>query len=441
MMRRLRPLPQGSRSNPRRQVRRQLNLRLLPFVVAILAFLYVLTGFKGWLIFFIGTAGAWLIAWLWIFSLERNLWVERTIHLAWATVGESVPEQVRLVNTGWLPAIWVEIKDETEMLESPLRLVSDVGQRGAHNRNLSHLFTRRGVYTLGPTHLRSGDPFGIYTLSMQDQHSSTILVTPPVLPLSYIKIPNGGWTGDERYRRGFYERNISTTGLRNYVPGDSLRRIHWRASAHFDSLIVRQQEAAAARDWWIFLDLDRDAQAGSGMRSTIELSIVIAASLAVRGLREYRKVGLALAGPKPITLEPGSDPSQGWRILRALATAQAGPYKLANLIRQRRSNQGSTDILITSCANPAWVAAAERHFQAGNTIALLVNAQDFGAPEDIRKVIPALARSRIPFIQLPVSLLDQAYSSDKISDHHKLRSTDTLKRYLQQGRQAWQSMD
>jgi uncharacterized protein (DUF58 family) len=424
-----------------RQVERRLNLRIFPILIVILVILYVLTNFRGWLVFFIGTAGAWLIAWLWIHSLERNLWIERKINYAWATVGESVPEQVRLINHGWLPAIWVEITDDTASLESPLRMVSDVSAHTSRNRNLSHLFKRRGLYTLGPTHLRCGDPFGIYTLSMTDQHASTILVTPPILPLSRLHIPSGGWSGDERIRRGYVERNISDAGLRNYVPGDSLRRIHWHASAHFDALIVRQLDAATSRDWWIFVDLDSSVQAGIGQHSTLELSIVLAASLAVRGLKEYRRVGLVLAGPKFIRLEPGSDPSQGWRILRALAIATAGEHSLADLIQQSHFTSAATDILITPSTSPAWVAAADRHRKGGNIITLLSDPADFGNPVDQGKVITALANSRIPYIRMPGSLLEEAYSPNNRAEGKRINGGDTLRRYLQQGRQVWQSMD
>jgi uncharacterized protein (DUF58 family) len=423
-----------------KQGERHLNQPLLPVVVVILGVLYVLTGYKGWLVFFIGTGGALLIAWLWTSSLTRNLWVERKIHLAWATVGESVPEQVKLINQSWLPALWVEITDQSEALESPVRMVSDAGQHRIRTRNLSHLFKRRGVYTLGPTHLRCGDPFGIYTLSMYDQHKSTILITPPVLQLSKLRIPSGGWTGDERYRSGSVERNISDAGLRNYVAGDSLRRIHWRASAHFDALIVRQQEAATSRDWCIYVDLDRDAQAGIGDHSTLELAVVLAASLAVRGLREFRRVGLVLAGPTYNSLEPSADPYQGWHILRTLSMAQAGEHSLADLIHQSPSNQAATVILITSTTNPVWVVAADRHFKTGNMQAILVDPTDFGSPINQNKVISALAQSRIPYTSMPGSLLDQAYSQAKPGQQPPISGSESLKRYLQQGRHAWQSM-
>lgn len=427
--------------NRTRQVERRLNLKLLPALAALLAILYIVTGFRGWLVFFIGTAGAWLIGLLWIHSMARNLSIERKIHFAWATVGESVPEQIRLINNGWLPAIWVEITDDTDAPGSPLRMVSDVAAHTARNRNLSHLFKRRGLYTLGPTRLRCGDPFGIYTLSMYDQHASTILVTPPILPLSRLQVPSGGWSGDQSHRRGFVERNISDAGLRNYVPGDSLRRIHWPASAHFDNLIVRQLEAATTRDWRIIVDLDRMVQAGVGQNSTLELCIVLAASLAVRGLKEYRRVGLVLVGPKYTRLEPGSDPAQGWRILRALATATTGEHSLADLIYQSQFSSAATTVLITPSTNPAWVAAADRQRRGGTMMAMLVDPTDFGSPVDQSKVITALAHSRISYLRMPGNLLEEAYSVTKRADKSFNQGSETLKRYLQQGRQAWQSMD
>jgi uncharacterized protein (DUF58 family) len=427
--------------NLQRPAKWHLNLRLLPVLVVTLGILYLVTGFKGWLVFFIGTAGAWLLGWLWIISLEHNLWVERKIHLAWATAGESVPEQITLVNRGWFPALWVEITDQSRSLETPLRLVSDVGPHSQRNRNLSHLFKRRGVYTMGPTHLRCGDPLGVYTLTMDDPHSSTILVTPPILSLVQLRIPSGGWSSDERLRQGYVARNISDTGLRNYVAGDSLRRIHWHASAHADTLIVRQQEAATSRDWYIYVDLERDAQAGVGEYSTLELLIVLAASLAVRGLREYRRVGLALAGPKYISLEPSADPSQGWRILRALAMAEMGHHSLEHVIRQSQSIQAATTILITPSIQSSWVAMAERHFQGSNLMALLVDPVDFGSPVGQGKVLSALVHSRIHYARMPGSLLEEAYASAERSGRRRIRSEDSLKRYLQQGRQAWQNMD
>jgi uncharacterized protein (DUF58 family) len=409
--------------------------------VGVLAVLYLVTGFRGWLIFTIGTAGAWLTAVLWIYSLERNLWIERKIHFAWATVGESVPEEIKLTNHGWLPALWVEITDESASNETPLRIVSDVSQRSARTRHLSHLFKQRGLYTLGPTRLRCGDPFGIYTLTLIDHHASTILVTPPVVSLSQLNIRSGGISGDERHRGGYFERNISDVGLRNYVAGDSLKHIHWRASAHFDSLIVRQLETATTRDWWIVVDLESSAQAGSGENSTLELCIVLAASLALRGLKENRKVGLALAGTQFVWLEPGTDPTQRWRILRSLSVAQAGSRSLAELLMQAQFGQAATTILISPSTDPAWVATANRHRNGAGLMSLLVDPADFGSPADQSKVIVALAYSRIPYVRMPGSLLEEAYSTSVKGTRRRISTGRIGNRDLLQRRQGWQSTD
>ena len=418
-----------------------LNAWLLPILIGIFAVLYGLTAYRGWLIFLSGTSGAWLLALLWVHILERNLRIERKLHLAWATVGDSVPEQLKVSNHSWLPAIWVEIVDTSATLESPVRFVSDIPAHASRTRNPAHLFKRRGVYTLGPTRLRSGDPFGIYTLTIHDQHASTILITPPLLPLKQLKIAQGGQAGDERLRAGVIERDISDVGLRNYVPGDSLRRIHWRASAHAGTLVVRRLETMTSQDWWIYVDLDHAAQYGAGQDSTLELAIVLAASLAERGLKEHRRVGLALAGPKLIWLEPLADPAHHWRVIQALSMAEPGNVPLKDLLAMGHSTKMATMVLITPSTNPAWVAAAEKCHRGGSVMALLVNPADFGSPIDQSKIMAGLARSRIPFTNMRRSLLEEAYLSIGRQGRRQPAGAKKGRRYIQQERAAWQNMD
>ncbi len=109
--------------------------------------------------------------------------------------------------------------------------------------------------------------------------------------MTHLRIAPAGWARDQRRRRGALEREFRDAGVRNYLPGDSLRRIHWHASAHFDMLIVRQLEASASGDWWIFIDLEDRVQAGKSRDSTLEFSIVLAASLAMHRLKDHRRVG------------------------------------------------------------------------------------------------------------------------------------------------------
>ena len=419
---------------------RQLNAKLLPFLAALFAVLYAFTGYRGWLVFTIGCGGAWLLAFLWIRALERNLSVVRSIDLAWAHVGESVPEQLLITNKSRLPAVWIEIFDESDQMVEPVRLVTDSEPRITRRRTLIHLFKKRGVYTLGPTRLRIGDPLGIYTSTLRDPHSSTILVTPPQLPLRQLWIPSGGLADNKQQHPRALARQISDAGVRDYMPGDSLKRIHWRTSAHRDALMVRQLEAAASQDWWIFADLDAAAQAGSGLDSTLELVIVLAASLVRRGLKEHRRVGLMLAGPKLVWIVPRSGPAQRWSLLRTLAAAEAGDRPLANLLALDRPTQAGTLIVVTPTCDSLWVASAGESLRDGKMEVLLVNPTEFGSPADQGRLCALLARRSIPYSLMPRKLLEEAYASSWRGDRSRSAGAEARTRYVEQGRSNWQSI-
>lgn len=431
---------EGMRQNTdSRTVERELNARLLPVLAGLFGILYLLTGFRGWLAFFVGALGLWLLAAVWIAALARGLGIERKLHLAWAMVGEAVPEELTLVNKSRLPALWVEIVDETGTPEASLRMVSDVEPEASRRRHPLHLFTRRGYYTLGPTRLRTGDPFGIYTLTLRDRHSSHVLVLPPQLSLSGLDLDPGGWAGDRQRRRGLLEREVGDAGVRDYLPGDSLKRIHWRASAHRDALSVRLLESAASDDWRIFVDLDQAVQVGMGQDSTLELSIVLAASLVLRARRERRRVGLALAGPDVTWLEPGADPAHHWRMLQALAMAEAGRHSLADLLALAGPGRTTTTIVITPAADPAWIAAFRSSRRGQGLAALLVDPSGFGGAADQGRLVEALARHGIPFTRMPRSLLEQAYASP--DRDRREPPAGTGRRYLRRESELWQPMD
>ena len=421
--------------------KRRLEVKLVPVLSVLFLLFYGLTGFRGWLVFGIGLLGVWSVAAIWVGVLARGLSVTRTIHYAWAHVGDSVPEELIVTNKSWLPAIWVEIIDKSDSLVDPIRLVTDVESYSSRRRHPIHQFKRRGLFTLGPTRLVTGDPFGIYSLTLYDLQANSILVTPPQLPLSKLQIAPGGWAGDRQRRIQNMEHEISTAGVREYAPGDSLRRIHWRASAHSDSLIVRQLESATSADWWIFVDLEGSAQAGTGQDSTLELSIVLAASLVNRALREHRRVGLALAGPKLILHEPRSGSAHRWSLMRTLSMAEAGEHSLIQLLSLAKPTLTASMIVITPSIDPTWVAAIDRGHKHGGVTALLVDSIEFGGSVNTSTVSEALTRRGIPHTKIPRVLLEEAYSSFSRDKRRHPGGLETTRRYIEKGRSAWQSMD
>jgi uncharacterized protein (DUF58 family) len=80
--------------------------------------------------------------------------------------------------------------------------------------------------------------------------------------------------------------------MREYTPGDDLRRIVWRASARTGKIMVREAEQGITDRITIMLDTDRGAHSrdGEGLSESFEAGIRVAASLGVRHLREGYEV-------------------------------------------------------------------------------------------------------------------------------------------------------
>jgi uncharacterized protein (DUF58 family) len=336
----------------------RLSTPLLPLLAVALLLLDIFSPNKVWLVLLLGLGGVWLVSWAWARSLARNLSFVREVRFGWAHVGDVVEERFTLINDGWAPGIWVEVLDRSTMPSYNPSRVSGVDRYSETRWQTKGLCVRRGLYMLGPTTVICQDPFGVYRVEKEYPAFSTMAVVPPVLPLPMIEIAPGGKAGDGRSRADAPERTVDASGVRDYVPGDSLRWIHWRTSARTGSLHVRLFDGTPVGDWWIFIDMDAASQAGAGESSTEEHAVVLAASLANRGIGEGRAVGLVGEGDKDlIWLPPREGMPQMWEILRALAMIKPGRRTLEDLLSRLnpRDSARSSVILVTPNVEGRWL--------------------------------------------------------------------------------------
>jgi uncharacterized protein (DUF58 family) len=335
----------------------RLKSRLLPVLLAAVVVMQLIDPYKGWMILTVGLGLVWLISALWARSLARHLRLKREMRFGWAEVGDQLEERFTLLNEGSFPGLWVEVLDRSDMPGYQVSRVTGVDGKSYNAWHTSRLCTRRGLFTLGPTQLRTGDPFGIYEVSLQDPASTSLMVMPPIIPLPTIEVAPGGRTGEARPRRDAPEKTVSSSSVREWAPGDSLRWIHWRTSARRDEPYVRIFDGTPAGDWWIFLDMDRTVQAGEGWESTTEHSIILAASLADRGLRLRRAVGLVANGKRLVWQPPEEGQHQRWEILRALALVDPGESSLAGLLERSAASIGrrSSLVIITPNTGTDWI--------------------------------------------------------------------------------------
>jgi uncharacterized protein (DUF58 family) len=414
-------------NNRRRTVRLHLRVPFLPILAAVLVLLQVISPDQVWAVILIGLGGLWLVGWLWAHSLARNLTLLREVRFGWAHVGDLVEERFTLINTGWAPAVWVEVLDRSTMPSYDPTRVSGVEGRSETHWQTKGFCVRRGLYMLGPTTIVSTDPFGIYRVEKDYPAFSTMAVMPPVVPLPAIEIAPGGRAGDGRTRTDAPERTVDASSVRDYQPGDSLRWIHWPTTARMGSLYVRLFDGMPVGDWWIFLDMDRSCQAGAGENSTVEHAVVLAASLANRGISEGRAVGLVGQGERELHwLPPREGETQLWEILRSLAMISPADRPLGDLLRQLnpRESARSSLILITPEAGGRWLEPLLLLMRRGiQPTVLLLDPVSYGGKTSPVVLSAQLTECGIAQYVIPRDLLDRPEAHPGLPDGIKWKVT------------------
>jgi uncharacterized protein (DUF58 family) len=250
------------------------------------------------------------------------------------------------------------------------------------------------------------DPFGFFEVTHQHSSTTTIMVYPRASYLPDLELPRGRASGRASSTERAATETITVGGLRDYVPGDNLRRIHWRATARHDRLMVREFDREPSGDLWLIVDMDAAVQGGKGAEATQEYAVILAASLAAQFVREgeRRAVGLVASGRNPVLLAPGRGQAQLWRILRALAEVEPGSGRSLDAVLDdfgRSLGSGRTLVVITPSQAPAWVGSLLGLMTHDNAPAvLLIDGPTFdppyGTPEGVAGIRSLLDSLRIP---------------------------------------------
>lgn len=180
-----------------------------------------------------------------------------------AQVGEVLEEEFKLTNLSRIPKLWVEVRDYSTLPgHYASRVVSLVGGRQWRGWRVKTHCVQRGRYTLGPLTVCSGDPLGIYQMQRRLSIVHTILVYPATVDLLDFPLPATFLTGGDALRRRTHHVTTNAAGVRDYMVGDSINRIHWPTSVRRQRLIVKEFELDPIADIWVALDLFSAAHFG-----------------------------------------------------------------------------------------------------------------------------------------------------------------------------------
>ncbi len=226
-------------------------------------------------------------AWIWVDLRRWNLDVSRYVHPTRVAAGQEARVELAIRNRTARTSPPVEARDPFDgggrwarFSVAPLR----PGEMRTSSYRLPS--TRRGIYRLGPLQLRGSDPIGLVAQSRATAADTSLTVHP-----QYEMVHLPGLSSHRDEDRRLTQPVIGRGGnefytLREYVPGDDLRHVHWPTTARMDDLVLRQPENLRRGR----MTVAADVRASVNDDTSLELVLSAVASLAMSALRSGLQV-------------------------------------------------------------------------------------------------------------------------------------------------------
>jgi uncharacterized protein (DUF58 family) len=295
---------------------------------------------------------------LWSFYSLKGVHCERYLTGSRAFPGEELELKIRVINHKLLPLPWLQVCDEVPAgftfertpepgtrpgFEMISRFTSIMWYSSVSWKYHLHC-EKRGYYPLGPLTITSGDIFGFYPRTSIESVEDYIIVYPEIYSIADIAIPSLYPLGEAKSNKRLFEDPSHMIAIRDYNPGDSLRRIHWKASARHQSLQVKVFQPTTSLKVALFLAIDSFQVNGIWNHDEEESGISTAASLASYLIEKKCQVGLWSNAQLTDSGQSARIPLRGGvdqliQILEALAkvvSVVTGPF--INFIQTERQN-------------------------------------------------------------------------------------------------------
>ena len=268
-----------------------------------------------------------------------------------AQEGDRLDVEVRLSAKRGVSTITLEERLPARLGEHVRVPIAKLSAKGEVTHRYTVRAASRGVYQVGPLVAVSGDPLGLT--------QRETVVCPPFELLVHPRVE---LVADRPLTRQFedppirppvskpWPSGLEFYGMREYRPGDDLRRIVWRASGRTGKIMVREAEQGITDKITIMLDTNRanhSRDAANGASESFEAAVRVAASLGVRHLREGYEVKCEANGGRLTRALRG--PVQQLMLLDALTRVEQERAGLSQVIRRLLSTgqRDAHNILIT----------------------------------------------------------------------------------------------
>lgn len=216
-----------------------------------------------------------------------------------ANVGDVVSVEVQISNHKRLPGPWMVLEEQTpEHLPCEGETARLLLLRAGESWRLSYRIrcAHRGYHQVGPLVLESGDLFGLVRRFALGRSVEYLTVYPKVVPLAVEALPSRKPGGEAKSGRSLFDDPSRLAGVRPYRPGDSMKRVHWKATARTGELQTKVFEPTVMIGANLILDFHRASYEGREEFERSELAVTTAASLAAAIIEQREQVGLVSNG-------------------------------------------------------------------------------------------------------------------------------------------------
>jgi uncharacterized protein (DUF58 family) len=371
---------------------RWLNLAIIILIIAIIGQIRELLAMVAFMLVVV------FVSWMWSRNSLRGLVYERKFRYRRYFPGEIVEAQIIVENRKLLPLPWLQAEDMWPLRIAPLdestlsRAENDPDHGYLINTYALRWYERirrrytlqarcRGVFEIGPASLLSGDPFSLFDrkIALEGRHD-VLIVYPRIKTLAELGLPLKDPFGDRQVQQRLFEDPSRTMGIRDYVPQDSFRHIHWKATARTGSLQTRVYEPTRSLRSVLCLNVATFEQYWRGVwPDMLEYEMEVAASLAKWGLEQGHSVGMTANGTlahadQPFRIPPSRNLNQLPRLLEALAAVSyfvSSSFDRFLIEESPRISWGATLVLITPFVNENIAASVLRLRDSGRRLVLI----------------------------------------------------------------------
>jgi uncharacterized protein (DUF58 family) len=254
---------------------------------------------------------------------RRAIRVERDASELTAHAHASVEIGVTIRNASFLPVAFVAVRDRQGGLRAlePTETVFPLAPRATARLRYSLQTVHRGIHEIGPLAVLSADPLGLFPWNKTIESRCRVTVLPAIGTIGR-RVQSGFPGGDLRVRDIAFEDPTRFRAIREYLPGDDTRRIHWKISARLGALHTVEYEPAVSAACVVLLDLRLSRYPLRLRHHFVERAVETAATLIVAAALERQATGLCasaeLDGKRP-AVGIGRGMSHAIHILELLA--------------------------------------------------------------------------------------------------------------------------